>query len=127
MKSYRSAMGKTVDMNALASRNETVRAVGNMSVNARGDTIDQHGKIVKSSTTKVNESYTKTVGNRSAQVRKSNITPDPLQKSAEGQPKIESFELTELEKELEASIEDDLEVEKIKKEEVKTATKKGKK
>jgi len=37
---YRSAMGKTVDIGALMLQNESVRAVGNMSVNARGDTLN---------------------------------------------------------------------------------------
>ncbi len=43
MSKYRTAMGKTVDMAALTAKNEKVRAVGNMSVNARGDTIDARG------------------------------------------------------------------------------------
>ena len=54
MKNYRSAMGKTIDMAALASRNEHTRAVGNMRVNARGDTIDANGRIIKPVTDKVN-------------------------------------------------------------------------
>ena len=40
MPQRRSAQGKMIDMTALAARNERVRAVGNMNVNARGDTID---------------------------------------------------------------------------------------
>ena len=60
-------MGKTVDMAALTAKNEKTRAVGNMKVNARGDTIDAQGHIVKSATVKANDSYNKTVGNRSAQ------------------------------------------------------------
>jgi len=63
MAKFRTAMGKVVDMSALASRNEKVRAVGNMKVNAR---------------------------------------------------------VTEIEKELEASFEDDAEVEEIKAQETKT-------
>lgn len=37
---YRTAQGKTIDMGALILKNEHVRAVGNMNVNARGDVID---------------------------------------------------------------------------------------
>ena len=55
MKNYRSAMGKSVDMGALVAKNEHVRAVGNMSVNARGDTIDSNGRIIKPVTAKVNQ------------------------------------------------------------------------
>ncbi len=106
-------MGKTIDMAALASRNENTRAVGNMRVNARGDTIDANGRIIKPVTDKVNEAYSKTVGNKSAQVTKRPVTPKPQVKE----------ELTTAEIELEESFEDDVEVEKIKAEEVK----KGKK
>ena len=113
MKNYRSAMGKTIDMAALASRNEHTRAVGNMRVNARGDTIDATGRIIKPVTDKVNEAYGKTVGNKSAQVTKRPVTPKPQVKE----------ELTPTEIELEESFEDDVEVEQIKAEEVK----KGKK
>ena len=112
MKNYRSAMGKTIDMAALASRNEHTRAVGNMRVNARGDTIDANGRIIKPVTDKVNEAYGKTVGNKSAQVKRT-VTP---------KPKIKE-ELTIAEIELEESFEEDVEVEQIKAEEVK----KGKK
>ena len=108
MKNYRTAMGKVVDMAALAARNEHTRAVGNMRVNARGDTIDANGRIIRSVTEKVNEAYGKTVGNKSAQVKRP-VTP---------KPKVE-LELTQAERELEESFEDDIEVEKIKAQETK--------
>lgn len=43
---YRSAMGKTVDIGALMLQNENVRAVGNMGVNARGDTLDSNNQVI---------------------------------------------------------------------------------
>ena len=46
VKIYSSARGKTVDMGALRLKNEQVRAVGNMGVNARGDRIDSQGNII---------------------------------------------------------------------------------
>lgn len=104
MSKYRTAMGKTVDMAALTAKNEKVRAVGNMSVNARGDTIDAQGKIVVPATKKVSGNYQKTVGNKSANVVKN-------------QPKAAkpaTRELTKEEIELEDSFEDDLEIEQIK-------------
>ena len=112
MKNYRTAMGKTVDMAALAAKNENTRAVGNMRVNARGDTIDANGRVIKPVTDKVNEAYGRTVGNKSAQVTKRAVTPKPAP------PKIDA-ELTEAERELEESFEDDIEVEKIKAKEAK--------
>ena len=116
MKNYRTAMGKTVDMASLASKNEHTRAVGNMRVNARGDTIDANGRVVRPVTDKVNEAYGKTVGNKSAQVRRSVTTRPPVEQKVK--PKIEA-ELTPAELELEESFEDDIEVEKIKAQETK--------
>lgn len=96
MANYRTAMGKAVDMSALAARNEKTRAVGNMKVNARGDTIDATGKVVVPVTNKVNDAYSKTVGNRSAQV-----TKKPIQKIQADKPKINLNELTAEEREFE--------------------------
>jgi hypothetical protein len=113
---YKTAMGKVVDMGALAAKNEKARAVGNMKVNARGDTIDSTGNVVKSITSKVNENYAKTVGNRSANVVKR--PPQPIERN-KIKPDVVKEELTKFEQELEAEFEDDLEVEQIKATEVK--------
>ncbi len=99
-------MGKSVDMTSLVKRNEHTRAVGNMNVNARGDTIDAQGKVIVPVTAKVNDAYAKTVGNRSAQVRPRTAAPE--------QPKIDTSQLNEIELELENSADDDAEVEQIK-------------
>lgn len=127
MANYRTALGKSVDMAALQTRNERVRAVGNMSVNARGDTIDAFGNVIKPVTEKVNEKYSKTVGNRSAQPRKPNTQPQ-RPATAVQEPKVDFSELNEIERELEENAEDDIEVEKIKAAELKAQeTKKAKK
>ena len=39
--------GRMVDIDKLRSANEAVRAVGNMSVNARGDVVGSNGKILQ--------------------------------------------------------------------------------
>lgn len=70
MAEYRSALGKSVDMGSIASKNEHVRAVGNMKVNARGDTIDSQGRVVTPVTRKVSDGYQRTVSNRAANVLK---------------------------------------------------------
>jgi hypothetical protein len=57
---YRSAMGKPVDMAAIRTKNENVRAIGNMKVNSRGDIIDSHNQIVQPASQRVNRVYTKT-------------------------------------------------------------------
>ena len=108
MKKHKSALGKIVDMAALAAKNEKVRAVGNMKVNARGDTIDGHGRVIVPVNQKVNDAYAKTVSNKSAQVAKPNQVPN--------KPKQE---LTIDEQMIEDSFEEDLEIEKIKSKESK--------
>jgi hypothetical protein len=44
---YKSMRGKEVDMEKLNLKNETVPAVGNLRVNARGDELGPGGKITK--------------------------------------------------------------------------------
>jgi hypothetical protein len=126
-------MGRTVDMTELMAKNERTRAVGNMKVNARGDTIDAHGKIIEPVTSKVNSQYAKTVGNRSAQPlrnqramkppRKGNEPLPPVNKKPVNRPMSPTLtapapapapELTSIERELEEDMQDDLEVEQIK-------------
>ena len=58
-KVYRTAQGKTVDISSIQLQNEAVRAVGNMSVNARGDQIDRNNNPIESRNKKVNRAYTK--------------------------------------------------------------------
>lgn len=108
MKVHKSALGKQVDMAALAAKNEKVRAVGNMKVNARGDTIDANGSVIVPVTQKVNNNYAKTVVNRGAQVSKNNQVPNKTKE-----------ELTIEEQVIEDSFEEDLEIEKIKSKESK--------
>ena len=101
--SHRTAMGRTIDMSALATKNEKVRAVGNMNVNARGDVVDSHNKVIKDNTKRVKKAYEQTVGmrQRAAQTpatkKEEKLTAD-VEKIA--------LELTEEEKQFEV---DDLE------------------
>ena len=46
MTARRTNQGQTIDMDALALKNEKEIALGNMGVNARGDKIGKGGKIV---------------------------------------------------------------------------------
>lgn len=46
-KNYRTAMGKKIDLDQLQLANESVIAIGNMKVNARGDKLGPGGKVVK--------------------------------------------------------------------------------
>jgi hypothetical protein len=102
MSKRRTAQGKMIDMGALIAKNENVRAVGNMKVNARGDEVDGHGRVVTPVTEKVAKGYSKTVGNKSAQV-------------TNHRRQVQQRELTKEEIELEQQLEADFEVEQIKK------------
>ena len=44
---YRTMQGREVDMDALMAKNETMPAVGNVRMNARGDELGPGGKIVR--------------------------------------------------------------------------------
>ena len=46
-KTYRTLRGREIDMEKLNLKNETLPAVGNMKVNARGDEIGKGGKVVR--------------------------------------------------------------------------------
>ena len=49
-KLYRTMQGRMVDIDKLRSANESVPAIGNMNVNARGDVIGQGGKLFRPKT-----------------------------------------------------------------------------
>ena len=46
-KIYRTAQGKQIDLDMLIKRNELTPAVGNATVNARGDELGPGGKIIR--------------------------------------------------------------------------------
>lgn len=63
---HRTASGKSLDMSSLAAKNENVRAIGNMSVNAKGDIIDSNNRVVATVSQRVARTYNKTTQNPSA-------------------------------------------------------------
>lgn len=132
---YRTAQGKRLDMSSLAARNERVRAVGNMSVNARGDTIDSQGKVVVPVTKKVGDRYQRTVSNRAANLaRRKEDLMKPIETAPAPEAKIDMSEEIELlaeeqellaeEQELEDLSEFEIEIEEIKAQEVEKSKKK---
>lgn len=86
---YRSAHGRQVDMTSLAAKNERVRAVGNMNVNARGDVIDSDNKVIKDNTKRVKTNYNKTVVTNAP---KPTPTPAPSTQLRELTPEEQMFE-----------------------------------
>jgi hypothetical protein len=58
MKSVKTAKGRVLDMSALAAKHEKTRAVSNFPLNARGDIIDNRGKV-KVTKEKISKEYYK--------------------------------------------------------------------
>lgn len=77
-KVYRTAQGKTVDLGSLILQNETVRAVGNMGVNARGDRVDGQNRSIDSRNQRVGRQYARQTTNVSDQ-RKIKSRRDEMQ------------------------------------------------
>lgn len=79
---YRTMQGKVIDLEKLMRENETLPAVGNMRVNARGDEIGQGGKIVRTREQIVAEYYKDNPkGNKIKQERRKEVeqaAPDIL-------------------------------------------------
>jgi hypothetical protein len=135
---YRTAQGRPLDMASLAAKNEKTRAVGNMNVNARGDTIDSHGKVIVPVTRKVGNRYNNSVANpesnraRSTVRAKPEASPevDPTPAAAPAQvveeKLVESIfdEMTDDDLEFLEPSDDDLEIEEIKKAEIAKTKKK---
>jgi len=81
-KQYRTSMGKTVDMGALMLQNETARAVGNMSVNARGDRLDSNNQVIDRKSKQAQRQYQKqsnVSGEALASQSLKKSTPAPMQ------------------------------------------------
>ena len=54
---YRTMQGRMVDIEKLRSANESVQAVGNMNVNARGDVLGSSGQVVTSKAEVIKKYY----------------------------------------------------------------------
>jgi hypothetical protein len=123
---YKSAMGKNVDMGKLFAQNETMRAVTNngIKMNARGDIIDTDGTIVESVNDRVAKHYDGTVVQQPApKLRPRDIVRQQQERAQihrtqpqpQSQPAIaDEIHMTDHERELEADMADDIEIERMK-------------
>jgi hypothetical protein len=81
-KVYRTAQGKMVDLGALQLQNESVRAVGNMRVNARGDLIDSHNAPIDSRNQQVSKQYRR---------QTSNVSDTPVARNKDQPTRVAEF------------------------------------
>jgi hypothetical protein len=66
-KVYRTMLGKEIDMDSLMARNETMPAIGNVKVNARGDELGPNGEIIRKKEDIVGQYYEDNPKSRSNQ------------------------------------------------------------
>ena len=95
-KVYRTAQGKTVDFGAMAAKNEKVRAVGNMAVNARGDRIDNQGNIIATRSQQINKNLNRQTNTSAGAIPTSNraqVAAEAEQQRLAEQEKLEQARL----------------------------------
>lgn len=89
-KVYRTAQGKSLDIEKLRLKNETTQAIGNMNVNARGDQLGPGGKIVRPREEVINAHYR--VDNPNGKRVTNRNTTDDIPTSGGKATAVEQFE-----------------------------------
>ena len=74
-KIYRSSRGTPIDLGAMRLKNENVRAVGNMGVNARGDRLDSNNQVIDSRAQQVQRQYQRQTVATDSPVQSSRTAP----------------------------------------------------
>tara|TARA_E500000075_G_scaffold96121_1_gene87616 strand:+ start:786 stop:1172 length:387 start_codon:yes stop_codon:yes gene_type:complete len=82
-KMYRTMQGRMIDIERLRAANESVQAVGNMNVNARGDVLGPGGNVVTSKETVIQKYYEQPKGMVSDTPNKGKAMPAPQPKAVE--------------------------------------------
>ena len=82
---YRTMQGRMVDIEKLRAANESVQAVGNMNVNARGDVLGPGGSVVTTKETVIQKYYEQPKGR---------VDDTPTKGKAMPAPKVEPVKQT---------------------------------
>ena len=82
-KMYRTMQGRMVDIDQLRAANESVQAVGNMNVNARGDVLGANGQVVTPKAQVIRKYYEQPKGKASEGPSRIKQTPAPQPKAVE--------------------------------------------
>ena len=93
MGTYRTAQGKSIDMNALILKNGSTRAVGNMGINAKGDIVDGNNQPIKKRRDRIQKQYNRQVQAAPNHIR-SNVTQTEVQETA-APPKTDKRKATQ--------------------------------
>lgn len=93
-KIYKTARGKTIDMDKVKLANETVNAVGNMKVNARGDKLGPGGQVIAGRNQVMDQVYA--VNPAPSSRRTGGYSPNDPEVYAQQQALIESSRAKEL-------------------------------
>jgi len=91
-KIYKTAQGKIVDLGALQVQNETVRAVGNMNVNARGDRLDADGNIIATRAQQVNRALNRQINTAAGPIASSSRAQKETETAADQTAATEKLE-----------------------------------
>ena len=82
-KMYRTMQGRMVDIDQLRAANESVQAVGNMNVNARGDVLGANGQVVTPKAQVIKKYYEQPKGKASEGPSRIKQTPASETKAVE--------------------------------------------
>lgn len=89
-KVYRTAQGKSVDMDNLRLKNENTPALGNMNVNARGDQLGPGGKVIRPREEAINAHYR--IDNPNGKRAQNRNTTDDIPTSGGKAKSVEQYE-----------------------------------
>ena len=120
---YRTSQGKSIDLGALQLQNETVRAVGNMGVNARGDVVNPQNVTVETKNQKVGRQYKKQVRNnvtdemppvsKSKQQKVQEPAGKKVEKTKSAKPKTEKVKAEKVVEEVVETVIPEVEIEPV--------------
>jgi hypothetical protein len=80
-KIYKTMQGREIDMDALLAKNETMPAVGNVRMNARGDELGPGGQILRTREEVVSEYYEDNPNAQPAQGKEVPVVQDTKKKN----------------------------------------------
>lgn len=92
---YRTAQGKLVDIGALQLKNEHVKAVGNMGVNARGDRVDETNRVIDTRASQVQRQIKRQTNVVAAEVQPTSLSVKRAQAAAAEQALAETVDTVE--------------------------------